>query len=81
MTERSDAAAREAELAEKTREAELAEKTKVIAHLTQTLFHTRDCLEIARTALQSSADDGKKGGVSEGHARCCEIASDALGRI
>jgi hypothetical protein len=53
MTDLSDAAA----LAEKTREAELSEKTKVIAHLTQTLSHTRSCLEIARTALESIADD------------------------
>ncbi|MGA2638550.1 hypothetical protein [Methylocella sp.] len=72
MTDLSDLAARETEI---------AEKTKVITHLTQTLSHTRSCLEIARTALQSIADEGKKGGVSESHARCCEIASEALGRI
>ena len=72
MTDLSDLAARETEI---------AEKTKVITHLTQTLSHTRSCLEIARTALQSIADEGKKGGVSEDHARCREIASEALGRI
>jgi hypothetical protein len=67
MTDLTDLAARETEI---------AEKTKVITHLTQTLSHTRSCLEIARTALQSIADDGK-----ESHARCREIASEALGRI
>jgi hypothetical protein len=59
MTDLSDLAAPETEI---------AEKTKVITHLTQTLSHARSCLEIARTALQSIADEGKKGGVSEGHA-------------
>ncbi|MGO9675042.1 MAG: hypothetical protein ACLPSF_12900 [Methylocella sp.] len=72
MTDLPDAAARETEL---------AEKTKVIAHLTQTLSHTRSCLEIARTALQSIADEGGEGALSESQARCREIASDALGRI
>jgi hypothetical protein len=80
MTDLS-AAAREAELAEKNREAELAEKNKVIAHLTQTLSHTRDCLEIARMALESIAEGRKKGDLGEGHARCCEIAAGVLGRI
>jgi hypothetical protein len=72
MTDLSDAAAREAEL---------AEKNKVIAHLTQTLSHTRECLEIARTALESIAEDRNKGDLSEIHARCREIAAEALGRI
>jgi len=63
------------------REVELVEKTKVIKHLTQTLSHTRSCLEIARAALERIADDRKNGDPSEGHARACEIAAAALGEI
>ena len=72
MTDLSDAAAREAELAEKNR---------IIAHLTKTLSHTRGCLEIARTALESIAEDSNKGDLREVHARCREIAAETLGRI
>jgi hypothetical protein len=64
-----------------SREAELVEKTKVITHLTQTLSHTRSCLEIARTALERIADDRKSDDLSEAHARACEIAAAALGEI
>lgn len=59
---------------------ELDEKNKVIAHLTQTLAHTRDCLEIARAALETIADDSGRA-PSEVQARWREIARNALGRI
>lgn len=59
---------------------ELSEKNKVIAHLTQTLAHTRNCLEIARAALESIAADGKSDS-SDSHARTREIALEALRRI
>jgi len=67
------------DLSTAAREAELVEKTKVITHLTQTLSHTRSCLEIARTALERIADERKNGDLSEAHA--CEIAAAALGEI
>lgn len=61
---------------------ELHEKNRVIAHLTKTLSHTRDCLEIARKALESIAgDEGKGEASSEGHLGCRKIAADALSRI
>ncbi len=63
------------------RETELVEKTKVITHLTQTLSNTRICLEIARMALERIAADAKNGDLHEGHARCCEIAAEALHEI
>ena len=57
---------------------ELEEKTKVIAHLTQTLAHTRECLEIARAALDRIADESASG---KGPEDTREIALDALKRI
>ena len=57
---------------------ELEEKSKVIAHLTQTLAHTRECLEIARAALESIANESTSG---KGPADPREIALDALKRI
>jgi hypothetical protein len=62
-------------------ERELDEKNKVVAHLTQTLAHTRDCLEIARAALESIADDDGMSVPRQEHARCREIALNALGQI
>ena len=40
---------------------ELKEKSKVIAHLTQTLALTRECLEIARAALERIANESSQG--------------------
>jgi hypothetical protein len=51
---------------------ELTEKNEVIAHLTQTLAHTRNCLEIARAALANIAE------ASEDQARSRAIAVSAL---
>ena len=67
------------DLSAAARESELVEKTIVITHLTQTLSHTRICLEIARTALERIAEDRKNGDLSEAHA--CEIAVAAVGEI
>lgn len=57
---------------------ELDEKNKVIAHLTQTLAHTRECLEIARASLESIANEST---LSESQASSREIALNALKRI
>ncbi len=57
---------------------ELEEKTKVIAHLTQTLSHTRECLEIARAALERIANESTSG---KGPEDPREIALDALNQI
>jgi len=57
---------------------ELEEKSKVIAHLTQTLASTRECLEIARAALERIANETRPDkSLVEDH----EIAIDALKRI
>jgi len=57
---------------------ELAEKNKVIAHLTETLAHTRECLEIARAALERIAE----GEATHGRgARDRETALEALRHI
>ncbi len=57
---------------------ELEEKSKVIAHLTKTLASTRECLEIARGALERIANESRpdKGLIGDR-----EIALDALSRI
>jgi hypothetical protein len=57
---------------------ELEKKSKVIAHLTQTLALTRECLEIARGALEPIANESRpdKGLIGDR-----EIALDALNRI
>lgn len=60
---------------------ELAEKTKVIAHLTQTLAHTRACLDIARAALESIADENGGSAASEADAHRRKIALETLARI
>lgn len=57
---------------------EVAEKTQVIAHLTKTLAKTRECLEIARAALDRIANEAA---LAENPARCREIAADALKQI
>lgn len=59
---------------------ELAEKNEVIAHLTKTLAHTRDCLEIARGALERIAQS-QSADTPEMRAVQREIARDALQRI
>jgi hypothetical protein len=61
---------------------ELDEKNRVIAHLTKTLSHTRDCLDIARKALESIAGEEGEGEASiEGHITCRKIAAESLSRI
>ena len=60
---------------------ELGEKDKVIAQLTQTLALTRDCLETARKALESIAEAHGASDASGDHARCRELALDALAKI
>ncbi|MGO9132658.1 MAG: hypothetical protein ACLP8A_01225 [Methylovirgula sp.] len=64
---------------------ELAEKNRVIAHLTKTLAYTRDCLEIARVALeriaQSQTADQTADNATEMLASHYETARDALGQI
>jgi hypothetical protein len=60
---------------------ELDEKNKVIAHLTQTLAHTRACLEIARGALESIADDAGGSVSSDALASRRALALKALGQI
>lgn len=57
---------------------ELEEKSKVIAHLTQTLALTRECLEIARVALERIANESRP---DKGFMGDREIALDALSRI
>jgi hypothetical protein len=57
---------------------ELEEKNKVIAHLTKTLASTRECLEIARAALERIANESR---ADNGHVDDREIASEALSRI
>lgn len=59
---------------------ELAEKEKVIAHLTKTLAHTRDCLEIARVALEGIANSAAKG-EHDNAARVGAMAREALRQI
>jgi hypothetical protein len=57
---------------------ELEEKNKVIAHLTKTLASTRECLEVARAALERIANESRpdKSLVDDR-----EIALDVLKRI
>lgn len=57
---------------------DLEEKTKVVAHLTKTLALTRECLDLARAALESIADEGAP---AKGLAECREIARRTLERI
>ena len=57
---------------------ELEEKSKVIAHLTLTLASTRECLEIARGALERIANESRPDKRLIGDR---EIALDALNRI
>lgn len=56
--------------------AEPADKDRVIAHLTKTLAHTRECLEKARAALDSIANDE-----AMSYERCRETALAALEQI
>jgi hypothetical protein len=56
---------------------EVSDKDQVIAHLTKTLALTRDYLEKARVALEKIAEIDS----SESHARCREIAQNALKEI
>jgi len=58
---------------------ELDEKKRVIAHLTQTLEHTRECLEIARASLESIV--ANESTLCESQAASREIALNALKRI
>ncbi|MHB8886065.1 MAG: hypothetical protein ACYC5H_13500 [Methylovirgula sp.] len=60
---------------------ELEEKNKVIAHLTQKLALTRDCLEIARVALERIATCEMPVLGTGVHAECREIAREALRQI
>ena len=60
---------------------ELEDKNKVIAHLTQTLALTRDCLEISRRALERIAACEVSEGGTETHTECRETAREALRRI
>jgi hypothetical protein len=60
---------------------ELDEKDRAIANLQQNLAHTRDCIEIARKALQSVADGNGHSRSHENHMRTSEIALNALNRI
>jgi hypothetical protein len=57
---------------------ELEEKSKVIAHLTLTLASTRECLELARAALERIANESRPDKRLMGDR---EIALDALSRI
>ena len=57
---------------------ELEEKNKVIAHLTKTLALTRECLEIARAALERIADESQ---TDKGLVEDRATARDALDRI
>jgi len=57
---------------------ELEEKSKVIAHLALTLASTRECLEIARAALERIANESRQ---DKGLIGDREIALDALSRI
>ncbi len=59
---------------------ELEEKNKVIAHLTETLAHTRECLETARVALERIAAC-EAADVGAAHERCRETALEALRQI
>jgi hypothetical protein len=60
---------------------ELDEKEKIIENLNKTLTHTRGCVEIASLVLESVVDASKKGGLSEGNVRLCELALDSLSQI
>lgn len=60
---------------------ELEEKNKVIAHLTQKLALTRDCLEVARVALERIAACEASAAGTEAHAGCRETALEALRHI
>ncbi len=60
---------------------ELEEKNKVIAHLTQKLALTRECLEIARAALERIAACEVPATKTEAHAGCRETALEALRHI
>lgn len=53
---------------------ELDAKDKVIAHLKQALLQSRGSVEIATLVLESIADAGKAGTLSERHMRLCESA-------
>ena len=60
---------------------ELEDKNKVIAHLTQTLALTRECLEIARLALERIAACEVPVAGREAHTDCRETAQAALRHI
>lgn len=60
---------------------ELEEKSKVIAHLTQTLAHTRECLETARLALERIAACEAADAGAKAHGCCRETALEALRQI
>ena len=60
---------------------ELAEKNRIIAHLTKTLAHTRDCLEIARVILERIAQSQTADNAPEMLASHRETARDTLGQI
>ncbi len=60
---------------------ELEEKNKVIMHLTQTLAHTRECLEIARVALERIAAYEAADAPAEAHRGCRETALETLRQI
>ncbi len=60
---------------------ELEEKNKIIAHLTQKLALTRDCLEIARVALERIATCEMPGAGIDAYPAYRETAVEALRRI
>lgn len=57
---------------------ELDAKDKVIAHLKQALLQTRGSVDIATLVLESIADAGKAGTLSDRHMRLCESALTEL---
>ncbi len=60
---------------------ELDEKEDTIKQLKKELTRARGCAEIAGLVLESVADTGRNGGLSDGHVRLCELALDTLRQI
>jgi hypothetical protein len=60
---------------------ELDEKDKFIAQLTRALAQTRDHLGLARSALESIANETRDSDRPKGAARFCETALKTLKRI